>query len=165
MPPPKASSGDAAGALAVVAPLVTRWIERVLAAHDPPMTVAQYLAMRAIANDGISSSGLARLSGVSGPAVSQLLGGLADQELIERRPEASDRRRQALELSVSGRRVFKSAEAQLSTSLGTLLSGLRPPEIAALSRALPSLEAALSGSPPPRRPPPPPRPKLGKRRP
>ncbi len=43
------------------APLVSRWIERLLAAHDPPLTVAQYLTLQAIpgrnpALDGVSGS-------------------------------------------------------------------------------------------------------------
>jgi hypothetical protein len=39
----------AAEALAAAAPLATRWIERLLAQHNPPLTVTHYLALRAIA--------------------------------------------------------------------------------------------------------------------
>ncbi len=149
---------DAAEALVAVAPLATRWIERLLAGHDPPMTVPQYLALRAIARDGVSGSELARRTGVSGPAVSQLLAGLADAGLLERRTVVDDRRRQALSLSPLGERAFHSAEKLLRERLATLLLELPPPEVDALSRLLPSVEAALSGTAPPRRPPPPPRP-------
>ena len=38
---------QAAEALARTAPLVSRWIERVLAGHDPPFTVAQFLTLQA----------------------------------------------------------------------------------------------------------------------
>src|ERR671924_91788 len=48
-PPPRRPHIEAAQALAAVAPLATRWIERLLAAHEPPLTVAQYLVLRAIA--------------------------------------------------------------------------------------------------------------------
>jgi DNA-binding MarR family transcriptional regulator len=78
MPPPRRSKTEAAEALAAAAPLATRWIERLLAQHDPPLTVTQYLALRAIASERISATELARRAGVSGPAVSQLLAGLAD---------------------------------------------------------------------------------------
>jgi len=149
---------DAAEALVAVAPLATRWIERLLASHDPPMTVPQYLALRAIARDGVSGSELARRTGVSGPAVSQLLAGLADAGVLERRPVADDRRRQALSLSPLGERAFHSAEKLLRERLATLLLELPPPEVDALSRLLPSVEAALSGTAPPRRPSPPPPP-------
>jgi DNA-binding MarR family transcriptional regulator len=151
-------ASSAAEALAAVAPLATRWIERLLARHDPALTVPQYLALRAIAREGVTGSELARRTGVSGPAVSQLLSGLASAGLVERKADAEDRRRQALALSPAGERAFASAEALLRDRLGELLADLPRPEIDALSRLLPSVEAALSGAPPPRRPPPPPRP-------
>ena len=150
-----AGAGSAAEALAAVAPLATRWIERLLARHEPALTVPQYLALRAIAREGVTGSELARRTGVSGPAVSQLLSGLASAGLVERRADAADRRRQALALSPAGERAFGSAEALLRDRLGELLADLPRPEIDALSRLLPSVEAALSGAPPPRRPPPP----------
>ena len=81
---PTATVVDAAEALVAVAPLTTRWIERLLAGHDPRLTVPQYLALRAIAREGISGSELARRTDVSGPAVSQLLAGLVDSGLLER---------------------------------------------------------------------------------
>ena len=143
-----------------VAPLVSRWIERLLARHEPPLTVAQFLALRAVAREGVGGSELARRTGVSGPAVSQLVAALADAGLLERRAVAGDRRRRELALSPAGERVFHSAEALLRERLATLIEPLPPPEIDALTRLLAQVEAALSGAPPPRRPPPPkPKPK------
>lgn len=156
MPRPRKLKPDAAEALVAVAPLATRWIERLIAGHEPPLTVPQYLALRAIAREKISGSELARRAGVSGPAVSQLLAGLAEAGLIERSPLADDRRRQALALSLAGERAYRSAEALLRERIGTLLGDLSRPEADALSRLLPRVEAVLSGAPPPRRPPPPP---------
>jgi DNA-binding MarR family transcriptional regulator len=147
---------DAAEALVAVAPLATRWIERLLAGHDPPLTVPQYLALRAIAREGVSGSELAKRTGVSGPAVSQLLAGLADGGLLERTTSADDRRRHALTLTKRGARAFHSAEKLLRERLARLLGDLPRPEVDALSRLLPQVEAALSGTAPPRRPPPPP---------
>ena len=155
MPPVNDKATEAAEALVAVAPLATRWIERLLAGHDPRLTVPQYLALRAIARDGVSGSELARRTGVSGPAVSQLLSGLADAGLLERRTAADDRRRQALALSPRGERTFHSAQELLRERLATLLVDLPRPEVDALSRLLPGVEAALSGTVPPRRPPPP----------
>jgi len=137
---------------------VSRWIERLLARHDPPMTVAQHLALRAIRRDGVSGAELARRTGVSGPAVSQLLAGLTEAGLLEREADAADRRRQRLALTDAGERAFASAEAMLRAELGTLLEPLPPAEIDALARLLPSVEAELAGTPPPRRAPPPPKP-------
>jgi DNA-binding MarR family transcriptional regulator len=162
LPGPRRVQTDAAEALAAVAPLATRWIERLLAAHEPPLTVPQYLTLRAISREHVSSSELARRAGVSGPAVSQLLAGLDERGLLERRP-GTDRRRHELDLSDEGVRVFRSAEALLRDRLAGLLGDLPAPETDALSRLLPRVEALLSGAPPPRRPPPPPPPRPRRR--
>src|SRR5437660_1132090 len=114
MPPPRRPPTDAAEALVAVAPLVSRWIERLLASHQPPLTVAQFLALRAIAIEGVSGSELARRAGVSGPAVSQLLASLADAGLLERHASSEDRRRQTLLLSPRGKRTLRSAQTLLS---------------------------------------------------
>jgi len=141
--------------------MVTRWVERLLAGHDPPLTLAQYLGLREIARDGAGGSEIAQRIGVSGPAVSQLIAALSGAGLVERGTVAGDRRRQSLALSVAGVRVFRSAEALIRRRLASLLADLPQPEIDALARVLPSVEAALLGRPPPRRPPrpapPPPR--------
>jgi DNA-binding MarR family transcriptional regulator len=155
MPGARRTQADAADALLAVAPLVSRWIERLLAGHDPPLTLAQYLALRAIERDGVGGAELARRAGVSGPAVSQLVSALTEGGMLERHEHAEDRRRQALALSSAGRRAFRSAEALVTQRLGSLLAELPEPEADALARALPHVEAAISGQPPPRRPRPP----------
>ncbi len=158
MPGPRRPPTEAAEALVSVAPLVSRWIERLLKAHEPPLTVAQFLALRAIAAEDVSGSELARRTGVSGPAVSQLVAGLVDADLLARHELAEDRRRHALALTARGEHVLTSAHTLLSDRLGTVLAGLPRPEADALARALPRVEATLSGAPPPRRPPHPPHP-------
>jgi DNA-binding MarR family transcriptional regulator len=168
LPQPRRTRTEATEALVAVAPLATRWIERLLANHDPPLTVAQHLALRAVAAGGFSATELARRTGVSGPAVSQLLTALGDAGLIERRTAPSDRRSQEVALTRAGQHAFRSADALLRRELGALLAQLPPPEADALARSLPHLEAALSGTPPPRRAPPaPPHPhrRPGRRRP
>src|SRR5207237_482580 len=65
------SSREAAEALARTAPIVSRWIERLLSAHDPALTVAQYLALQAIDEGDVVGSELARRTAVSPAAVSQ----------------------------------------------------------------------------------------------
>jgi hypothetical protein len=61
-----------------------------------------------------------------------------------------------MRLSPAGERAFSSAQAHLRARLGELLAQLPHRETDALVRALPHVEAALSGTAPPRRPPPPP---------
>ena len=153
MPPRPATS--AAMSLAGAAPLAARWIERVLAGLAEPLSPAQFLALRAIAAEPVGGAQLAQRAAVSGPAVSQLVAGLSDAGLVERRPHAADRRRIELHLTAAGAQALRTAEEQVGRELAALLADLPRPEVDALARALPHLEAALAGSAPPRRPPPP----------
>ena len=141
-----------------VAPLVTRWIERVLAAHEPQLTTGQFLALRAIASERLTAAELARRTGVSGAAVSQLVAVLDQAGWIERSRTEGDRRRQALALSPAGSAVYASAARLVRSRMGQLLTSLPAPEVDRLGHALERLEEALGGAPPPRRPPRPPRP-------
>src|SRR5437764_275311 len=127
MPRSRGSETDVADALAAVALMAARWIERLLARHEPPLTVSQYLALRSIARDRVAASELARRAAVSGPAVSQLIAGLAAAGLLERQP-AADRRRQDLALSADGARTLRSAEDLLRRQLGSLLGELPQPD-------------------------------------
>lgn len=157
MPPPSprqhAGRRAAADALLGVAPVTSRWMERLLAGHDPPLTLARYLALRAAGDGPVVAADLARRAGVSGPAVSQLVAGLVSDGLLERRPAESDRRRQELVVSKAGRELLRSVQALMAGRLAELLSGLPRPEADALSRALPQVEVLLSDTAPPRRPP------------
>lgn len=135
------------GAAAVTA----RWAERVLAAHEPALTSAQYLALRSIGREPVTAAEMARRAGISGPAASQLVSGLEDHGWIARSPFAHDRRSHELALTETGSRVLSSAGGALRDGLGPLLAELPPPELHALERALPLVEATLGGNPPPRR--------------
>src|SRR5581483_984850 len=141
-------------ALAAAAPLATRWMERLLAANDPPLTVAQYLALAAVRRELLTGAELARRAGVSGAAVSQLVAGLERAGWVTRARQTDDRRRQALALTPLGERALDQATDLLRARLGRLLAGLPRPEADALARLLGRLEERLAGSPPPRRPPP-----------
>jgi DNA-binding MarR family transcriptional regulator len=170
MPRPRhrTSSRQAAEALARTAPLVSRWIERLLAGHEPPLTVPQYLALQAIDEGEVVASELARRTAVSAAAVSQLLAALEANGLVERQRLPDDRRRQPVALTERGEGALRSAQALLQDRLAALLADLPAPEANALARLLAKLEGSLSGSaPPPRphRPPPPPssRPPKGQR--
>lgn len=156
--PRQRSRRDAARALVAVAPLAERWIERLLATHTPTLTPPQYLALRAIAAAPVSVNQLARRAGVSGSAASQLLAVLVDAGFVERRPVADDRRRQQLALTGRGHELLDSVDGLLCERMAELIGELPPPELDALARGLPYVEAVLSGVEPPRRPAPPPPP-------
>lgn len=139
---------------------MNRWIERVLAAHEPQLTLGQFLALRAISRETLTAAELARRTGVSGAAVSQLVSALDQAGWIERSRAAEDRRRQALALTAAGTRVYDSAMRAVRSQLGELLVTVPRPEADRLGPLLERLEAALGGTPPPRRPPPPKPPRL-----
>jgi DNA-binding MarR family transcriptional regulator len=161
VPRPRHHTGSrqAAEALVRTAPLVSRWIERLLAAHDPSLTVAQYLALQAIADGEIVGAELARRAAVSPAAISQLLAALEQDGLLTRERLQDDRRRQPLLLTEHGQWALRSAQTALRERLAGLLADIPPPEADALARLLERLQASLSGTPPPprpHRPPPPP---------
>src|SRR5207248_8094996 len=147
-----AGSRQAAEALVRTAPLVSRWIERVLAAHDPALTVTQYLALQAIADGEVVGAELARRAAVSPAAVSQLLAVLEQERLVSRERLEDDRRRQPLSLTDEGQWALRSAQTTLRERLAGLLADIPPPETDALARLLERLQASLSGTPPPPRP-------------
>src|SRR5213592_2648323 len=126
MPRPRhhISSRQAAEALVRTAPLVSRWIERLLAAHDPPLTVAQYLALQAVAEGEIVGAELARRAAVSPAAVSQLLAALEDSGLLIRGRLEEDHRRRPLALTEDGKSALRSAQAALRERLAGLLADL-----------------------------------------
>jgi DNA-binding MarR family transcriptional regulator len=159
MPGPRHGRGAAAAALARTAPLVSRWIERLLAGHEPPLTVPQYLVLQSIEEGNLLGSDLARRAAVSPAAISQLLDTLTLAGLIERLRTDDDRRRQPLALTEAGRAALSSAEGLLRDRLAELLADLPPPETDALARGLARLAHALGGTAPPPRPPRPPGPK------
>ena len=143
---------QAAEALVRTAPLVSRWIERLLAAHDPPFTVAQYLTLQAIAEGEIVGAELARRAAVSPAAVSQLLAALEGAGMLKRDRLEDDRRRLPITLTEQGEWALRSAQTTLRERLAGLLADLPPPEADALARLLERLQASLSGTPPPPRP-------------
>lgn len=145
----------AADRLARTAPLVSRWIERVLAAHDPPLTVAQYLALQAIADEELVGADLARRAAVSPAAMSQLLTALEDAGMLTRDRLEHDRRRQPLSLTEQGTWTLRSVQTALRERLAGLLADMPRAETDALARLLERLEASLGGIAPPPRPRPP----------
>jgi hypothetical protein len=64
MPSRQSSTGrKAADSFGRVTPLINRWIERLLATHDPSLTVGQYLALQAVSEAEVAGVELARRAG------------------------------------------------------------------------------------------------------
>lgn len=153
MPPRRSSATRVGAALSRLGPALARWMERTLAAHDPPLTVVQLQTLRAIDGGRGMGADIARAAGITQAAVSQVVGALERVGLVargERDPE--DRRRQALALTPDGRAVLASAEALVAGRLEALIGDLPGPELDALDRSLSRVADAVSGVPPPRPP-------------
>src|SRR6185312_8598916 len=152
--PPHPRPRNTAETLAAVAPLVTRWMERVLASADPPLSLGQYLGLRAIAAGVDSAADLARATGVSESAVSQLVAAFERAGTVERTPAGDDRRRRRLALTPDGERLLGTAQELVGARLEPLVTSLAPHDADALAALLRRIEPALTGTAPPRRPPP-----------
>lgn len=141
-------------------------MERVLAGHDPPLTLAQYVALQDVSDGSTGGSELARRSAVSPAAVSQLVAALEDGGYVQRARTTDDRRRHMLSLTPAGARTLESAGSLVRERLGALLAGIPKPELDALARLLLRLGEPLSTAPPrrPPRPKPPPPRRPGSRR-
>lgn len=158
MPPSRVRSESASLALARVAPLMTRWVERSLAGQSPPLTLAQYLALEQLDRGRVSAAELAQGASISRSAVSQLVASLEREGLIGREESESDRRQRPLVLSAEGAKVLRSSRRLLRKQLDPLVESLPPHEADALAASLGLIEGVLGGNPPPRRPRPPRRP-------
>jgi len=143
-PRPRTGTGarEAADALARVAPLASRWIERLLASHEPPLSTGQYLALEAVSEGEVVGAELARRSAVSPAAVSQLLTSLERSGYVVRLRSADDRRRQHLVLTPDGERVLGSAREAVRAPLAAVLVGL-PAVGNGVTQALPAALAAF----------------------
>ncbi len=135
---------------------VARWAERTLGEHEPPLTVAQYLVLEALAHGVDAPGALARNAGVSSAAVSQLLRELERAALVERSLAPEDRRRHRLALTPAGRAVYASATELVAQRLAGPLGRLPPPDVGRLAEALIGVAEAVAAAPPP---PPRPRPR------
>src|ERR1043166_8301558 len=115
MPRPRHHAGtrQAAEALVRTAPLVSRWIERVLASHDPPLTVTQYLALQAVADGEVAGADLAPRAAVAPAAVSQVLAALEEAGLLSRERAEEDLRRRPLALTGEGEWALRAAQTAL----------------------------------------------------
>ena len=137
---------EAAEALVRTAPLVSRWIERLLAAHDPPFTVAQYLAMQAIADGEVVGAELARRATVSPAAISQLLTALEDAGMLTRSRLDDDRRRQPITLTKEGSSALRSAQTVLRERLAGLIAEIPPAAARPRRRSLAPPRSSAAGS-------------------
>jgi DNA-binding MarR family transcriptional regulator len=123
-----------------------REIDEVVRPHD--LTLARYTALSVIARrDGLSNAQLARRSYITPQSMSQVIGALERDGLIERQPDRSHRKILRATLTGKGRRVLaacdRAVDALEREMLEEVPSGERDALIAYLTSCVRRLGAGL----------------------
>ena len=93
--------------------------------------------------DGIRQTELAEALGIQGPSLVRLLDNLERDGLILRREDRGDRRAKSLVMTESGRRAYLKVKAVTEQVADRLLAGADVRDVAAATRLLAHLDAAL----------------------
>lgn len=93
--------------------------------------------------DGIRQTELAEALGIQGPSLVRLLDNLERDGLIIRREDRGDRRAKSLVMTESGRRAYLQVKAVTEQVADRLLAGADSQDVAAATRLLAHLDAAL----------------------
>jgi DNA-binding MarR family transcriptional regulator len=91
---------------------------------------------------------LASLAGVTQPAMTQLISRLEDDGLVRREADPVDGRVVQVTITGDGRATLARRRARRVEKLAVLLTQLSPEHRAALTAALPALDALASANPP-----------------
>lgn len=108
------------------------------------LTYQQYNVLRIIDGEGPMAQGeIARRLLVSAPVVTRQAAALAEAGLVERQPDAADRRSIRLALTASGRRRVRAMRRELLTAASELLAPLPEDQRANVANALEQLRVLL----------------------
>ena len=88
-------------------------------------------------------SAIAAELGVGAPAVSGLVDRLENAGLVERRPDASDRRVKRIFLTAAGRRVVNKMRKISGPTNAEILAGVDPADVRATARTLHAIKANM----------------------
>lgn len=129
-----------------VMPLVMQELRRILRGHS--RDDLRFPEVRSLAflrhNPGSNLTDLAEYIGVSLPSMSKLVDSLTYRGLIDRRPDAEDRRRVCLELTDAGREILASALDAVQASFVSKLTRLDQQDIALIHKGLVLLHPLFS---------------------
>ncbi len=145
--PPGALDGLEAWLVATIPPVM-----RHLLAHArkrpawQELTYQQYNVLRIVDGEGPTAQGeIARRLMVSAPVITRQAAALVDAGLVERRPDAADRRSVRLALTPRGRRRVRAMRRELLAAAGELLAPLPEDQRQNLGAALEQLRVLLPG--------------------
>jgi DNA-binding MarR family transcriptional regulator len=129
---------NTAGILLKVVPRVMRTVRTDMRSfRDHSLSVPQFRTLGFIhRNSGTSLSQAAEHIGLTLPAMSRLVEGLVNRQLLVRQRHPDDRRRITLDLTARGHSIWVSAREFTQVSLSGKLSALSPKEHATISHAM-----------------------------
>jgi DNA-binding MarR family transcriptional regulator len=126
--------------------VLTRQLARASGGPDegPAMTATQRLAMFETALSGpLRLSALAERMGITAPTASRAVDGLVDLGLMERQPDAEDRRAVQIDLTPPGRKRVEEKQALAAAALEPGVAALSAKDRAQLAALLARLSDAM----------------------
>lgn len=143
------SSGDVAGELIEVVPLVMRTIRALMREQRAAdLSVPQFRALTYVRRHADTSvSAVAEHLGLSVPAASRLIDALVSRGLVGRQLLASDRRYVTLRLSPEGERTLEAMRAHATRKLAERLERLSPEQRTLIVQAFEPLRALFGEAP------------------
>jgi len=133
----RATPGECARAVLETTPLIMQSLRAQMRSRRGALSVPQFRALAFVGRRPRSSlSDVAQHVGTSLPSMSKLIDGLVTRGIVERVPEADDRRRVALSLTSDGRRLLDVVHDATQAHLSGLFEGLSAAERAAIVDAM-----------------------------
>lgn len=112
------------------------------------LTALQYTALTVLErHDDMTSARLARNSFVTAQSMADMIAILESRGLIERRRDASDRRRLLVALTPAGRALLDRCREAVAELESAMVAGLTPTEVSELRRGLRVCHANLAITP------------------
>ncbi len=110
--------------------------ESLLQAGYGNVSLHQFRILDMVWDGGVGPSELARLLGISPPAVTVLLERLENEGMLRRSPGSRDRRRVDLELTERGRELVRKVNARRRALVNKVLEGMEGSELESMGRGL-----------------------------
>jgi DNA-binding MarR family transcriptional regulator len=142
--PPTRAGVPAPGLPARLRLVVTRLARRLRQQGDTAASPTQLSALATIERDGpITLGELAAVEGVQPPTITAAVGRLEERGLVQRNPDAADRRVARVEVTAAGRRLLEQSRSRKTAYLELTLATLDTDQRETLERAALILERLL----------------------
>jgi DNA-binding MarR family transcriptional regulator len=134
--------------LLIGVPVIMRFIRHQMRGHrQAELTVPQFRTLVFLSHSEDSSlSATAEHLGLSLPATSRMVDLLVRRGLMERRPQAADRRRVSLSLTHRGQEAFRTALEATEKALSGSFKSLSPQELTQVIGAMRTLSRVFASS-------------------